>query len=78
MVRRETKDKMGYKDLKGIVVRKETLGSKGPMEMLVKREEKVSLHLRVLCVYVCMHLYECMFCMCSNPLYTYDPVSCWY
>ena len=75
MVRRETKEKVGYKDLKGIVVRKETQGSKGPMEMLVKREEKVCLHLRV---FVCMHLYECMFCMCSNPLYTYDQVFCWY
>ena len=57
MVRRETKEKVGYKDLKGIVVRKETPGSKGPREMLVKREIKVCLHL---CVFVCTHFYECV------------------
>ena len=64
MVRRETKEKMGYKDLKGIVVRKETPGGKAPREMLVKREKKVCLHLCALCVcvcvYVCTHLYECV------------------
>ena len=57
MVRRETKEKMGYKDLRGIVAKKETLGSKGSREMLVKREIKVCLHLCDLCVCLCICLH---------------------
>ena len=57
MVRRETKEKVGYKDLKGIMVRKETPESKDPMEMSVKREKKVCLRLCDLCVCVCICLH---------------------
>ena len=58
MVRRETKVKVGCRDLKVIVVKKETLGNKDPREMLVKKEIKVCMRLSSLCVFVCM---QCMF-----------------